>query len=74
MPCGKQWQPTAGFMTHVICRLTAKNWDQLRNPTLGNRVWAVFLSYRIVCPGVRCPTDRTDTTDRITVLANAASL
>jgi len=29
-------------MTHVICRLTAKNRDQLRNPTLGNRVWAAF--------------------------------
>ena len=27
-------------MTHLICRLTAKNRDQLRNPTLGNRVWA----------------------------------
>ena len=27
-------------MTHVSCRLTAKNRDQLRNPTLGNRVWA----------------------------------
>ena len=26
-------------MTHVTCRLTAKNRDQLRNPTLGNRVW-----------------------------------
>ena len=25
-------------MTHVTCRLTAKNRDQLRNPTLGNRV------------------------------------
>ena len=23
-------------------RLTAKNWDQLWNPTLGNRVWATF--------------------------------
>jgi len=23
---------TAGFMTHVTCRLTAKNRDQLRNP------------------------------------------
>ena len=35
-------------MTHVTCRLTAKNRDQLRNPTLGNRVWAavfrVFVS------------------------------
>jgi len=29
-------------MTPVTCRLTAKNRDQLRNPTLGNRVWATF--------------------------------
>jgi len=29
-------------MTHVICRLTAKNRDQLRDPTLGSRVWATF--------------------------------
>jgi len=29
-------------MTHVTCRLTAKNRDQLRNPTFGNRVWASF--------------------------------
>jgi len=29
-------------MTHVTCRLTAKNLDQLRNPTLGSRVWATF--------------------------------
>ena len=36
-------QPTAGFMTHVTYRLTAKNRDQLRNPMLGNRVWATFL-------------------------------
>ena len=28
------------FMTHVTCRLTDKNRDQLRNPTLGNRVSA----------------------------------
>ena len=26
----------------VTCMLTAKNRDQLRNPTLGNRVWATF--------------------------------
>ena len=32
-------------MIHVTCRLTAKNRDQLRNPTLGNRVWATFLTY-----------------------------
>ena len=29
-------------MTHVTCGLTAKNLDQLPNPTLGNRVWAAF--------------------------------
>jgi len=29
-------------MTHVTCRLSAKNRHQLRNPTLGNRVWATF--------------------------------
>jgi len=23
----KIWQPTAGFMTHITCRLTAKNRD-----------------------------------------------
>jgi len=27
-------------MTHVTCRLTAKNWDQLWNPMLGIWVWA----------------------------------
>ena len=31
-----------GFMTHVTCRLTAKNPDQLRNPTLGNGVWTTL--------------------------------
>jgi len=30
-------------MTHITCRLTAKNRDQLRNPTLGNRIWATLL-------------------------------
>jgi len=29
-------------MTHVTCRLTAKNRVQLQNTTLGNRVWATF--------------------------------
>ena len=29
-------------MTHVTCRLTATNQGQLRNHTLGNRVWATF--------------------------------
>jgi len=28
-------------LSHVTCRLTAKNRDQL--PTLGNRVWATFI-------------------------------
>jgi len=32
-------------MTHATCRLTAKNRDQLRNPTLGIRVWAIFTFY-----------------------------
>jgi len=31
-------------MTHVTCRLTAKNWGQLRNPTFSNRVWASFFA------------------------------
>jgi len=31
-------------MTHVTCRLTAKNCDQLRNPTLGSRVLDTFFS------------------------------
>ena len=30
-------------MTRATCRLTAKNRNQLRNPTLGNRLWATFL-------------------------------
>jgi len=34
-------------MTYITCRLTAKNRDQLRNPTLGNRVWATFAFCRI---------------------------
>ena len=32
-------------MTHVTCRLSAKNRDQLRNATLGNRVLATFTFY-----------------------------
>ena len=35
-------------MTYVTCRLTAKNWDQLRNPTLGNRVWATFTFFTMM--------------------------
>ena len=29
-------------MTHVTCRLSANNQDQLRNRTLDNRVWATL--------------------------------
>ena len=35
-------------MTHVTCRLTAKNRDQLRNPTLGNRVRSTVTSFTLV--------------------------
>jgi len=36
-------------MIYVTCRLTAKNRDRLRNPSLGNRVWATFTFFRVVC-------------------------
>ena len=39
-------------MTHVTCRLTAKNRDQLRSPTLGNRVWAPFTFFYTPCMGL----------------------
>jgi len=35
--------------THVTCRLTAKNRDQLRNPTLGYRVCAAFTFTDCAC-------------------------
>jgi len=35
-------------MTHVTCRLTAKNWDKLGNPTLGYRAWATFFNVWLV--------------------------
>ena len=35
-------------MTHITCRLTAKNRDQLGNPTLGNRVWATFTYFMLI--------------------------
>jgi len=34
-------------MTHVTCRLTTKNQDQLRNPMLGSQVWATLCLYLI---------------------------
>ena len=40
-------------MTHVTCRLTAKNQDQLRNPTLGNQVWATFSLLKTVNSEIR---------------------
>ena len=40
-------------MTHVTCRLTAKNRDQLRNPALGNGVWAIFFLCAGLLLGVR---------------------
>ena len=47
----------AGFMTHVTCRLTAKNRDQLRNHKLSNRVWSNFTFFALptVHTGVREP-------------------
>jgi len=39
-------------MTHVTCRLTAKNRDQVRNPMLDNRVWATFsFTSTVICLG-----------------------
>ena len=35
-------------MTHVTCRLTAKNRDQLRNPTLCCWVWATFTFFTTI--------------------------
>jgi len=35
-------------MTHITCRLTAKNRDRLRNSTFGNRVWATFLPFTYI--------------------------
>jgi len=43
-------------MTHVTCRLTAKNREQIRNPTLGNRVWASFTTKVIVIKFAECGT------------------
>ena len=35
-------------MTHITCRLTAKNRDQLRDPTFCNTVWANFFKTFLV--------------------------
>jgi len=39
-------------LIHVTCWLTAKNRDQLRNPTLGNLVWAAFTFFITNCDTV----------------------
>jgi len=45
-------------MAHDTCRLTAKNRDQLRNPTFGgDRVWATFFNVRRLA-GVKSRTAR----------------
>jgi len=56
-------------MTHITCRLTAENRDQLRNPTLGNQVRATFtftfylyvlIPWHLVLAAVRCWCTDTD--------------
>jgi len=50
-----------GFMTNVTCRLTAKDRDQLRNPTVGNRVWATFFYHASLCQcGICCIPESVD--------------
>ena len=49
-------------MTHITCRLTAKNRDQLRNPTLGNRVRATFT---VLTLSIQCNVDDYDYVVRI---------
>ena len=41
-------------MTHITCRLTAKNRDQLRNPTLDNRVYGLPLPFTCICRQPTC--------------------
>ena len=45
-------------MTHVTSRLTAKNRDQLRNPTLSNRVWATSVCCRQLVQSVLSDVDQ----------------
>jgi len=49
-------------MIHLTCRLTAKNRDQLRNPTLGNRVWASFTFFLFYFIANIYPINRLQTT------------
>jgi len=55
-------------MTHVTCRLTAKTWDQLRDPTLGNRVWATFFIYLVRLHLARTNTIQTNVYFVVTIL------
>ena len=55
----------AGFMTHITCRLTAENRDQLRNPTLCYRVWATFTFYI---------EDRVDVRDRVRQMSGGTNI
>ena len=61
----------------VTCRLTAKNRDQLRNPTLGNRVWARFTfficAHTVDCCGCMSVPLQRVTSLRRRVQANAAA-
>ena len=41
-------------MTHATFWLTANNRDQLRHPTLGNRVWATFTFLLLDAQGHMC--------------------
>ena len=46
-------ESNGSLLSHVTCRVTAKNRDQLRNPMLGNRVWATFTFYSpLRCSGI----------------------
>ena len=42
------------YLSLITCRLTAKNWDQLLNPMLGNRVWTTFRSTFFFYFGLLC--------------------
>ena len=66
-------------MTRVTCRLTAKNRDQLRNATLGNRVWAAYIfltlygvrqMYMVVRPQTNIQTNQKTAHHRNTVTSS----
>ena len=62
-------------MTHVTCRLTAKNRDQLQNPTLSNRVWATLftlVSSFVVC--LHCAEERLSLTQETGMASDDAAV